>query len=151
MTSASVVRNRVSDSVAGVRILIKDYDVDRVVAPGFWPEDIKCRPWQKKKPRKNQDRGYKKPRPPGVSRNYHQDDEYDDHESVYSGSYSDMAQDIAGNQHRTDGYRYSRDRPYDTSDMYSCHNDMYDDDYGERDYNREADYDRSYYDQYGNY
>ena len=44
-----VVRNWRSDDIVGCRIVISETMVPIVTADGYWPDRIRCRPWQKKK------------------------------------------------------------------------------------------------------
>ena len=57
--AAHVVRNRRSDDVVGCRLTIPETMATVVTSAGYWPDGIRCRPWEKKtrnfKPKRNVD------------------------------------------------------------------------------------------------
>ena len=51
LRAVQVVRNWRSDDVVGCRLVIPETMAPRVTTGDFWPDGIKCRPWQKRKPK----------------------------------------------------------------------------------------------------
>ena len=53
IVSVQVVHNKYCEDTVGCKLCIPVSAVEVLMAPGFWPEDVECREWSRKRPTDN--------------------------------------------------------------------------------------------------
>jgi hypothetical protein len=75
VVSAYTVRNRFCQDVVGCKIVVPVAQALKVMAPGFWAEEITCREWEREPPRKGRSKRGQRAQQPRRNQATHDSDD----------------------------------------------------------------------------